>query len=356
MRGLGIVPPDPPGGSKKPSGHKPRVAVLNSYNIPPGSAGRQSMRVQGFLQALTSRGWINGRDFDFELLDIEERPAMRAAVRRLIDEGVDLIHAFGAPNAMIAAEATSEVPIVYCGAHPEEIAEEALGAGNVTGKMLSLPFTATYKNFRFLRRFLPRVRTICTAFFEDTIYVPPAMRELHRAARDRAGRRVWISSKQGPVGYRTLAGLGDIIGIEYRELVFADAGELDRAMADVDPQTGVFMNYNELLHCPGACDAVLARAEEMSLPTIFNNNAQAVTLGFLAGIAVDWATLGRQAGEIAARILEGTHPSEIPREVHSDQVAWINLDTARRLGLDLSAEVLGYFDRTVSGRIDTLCM
>jgi putative ABC transport system substrate-binding protein len=356
MRGLGIISADPPGGARWLNGRKPRVAVLNSYNIPPGSAGLQSMRIQGFLQSLTSCGWIKGRDFDFELLDIEERPAMRAAVRNLVAEGVDLIHAFGAPNAMIAAAATSEVPIIYCGAHPEGLGEETLGAGNVTGKVLALPFTATYKNFRFLRRLLPRVRTIHTAFFEDTLYVPPPMRELHAAARDRAGRRVWLSSQEGPVGYRTLAGLGDIIGVEYRELVFAEAGELDRALADIDPATGVFMNYNELLHCPGACDAVLSRAEEMRLPTIFNNNAQAVTLGFLAGIAADWAKLGRQSGEIAAKILAGARPRDFPREIHSDQVSWINLDTAHRLGLELSAEVVGYFDRTVSGRVDTLCM
>src|SRR5262249_3619302 len=106
----------------------------------------------------------------------------------------------------------------------------------------------------------------------------------------------------------------------------------------------------------GACDVVLGKSEEMGLPTIFNNNAQAVTLGFLAGIAADWAKLGRQSGEMAAKILAGARPRDFPREVHADQVAWVNLDVARRLGLDLSPGVLGYFDRTVSGRVDTLCM
>ncbi|MBV8201026.1 MAG: hypothetical protein JOZ15_10435, partial [Acidobacteria bacterium] len=271
-------------------------------------------------------------------------------------EGVDLIHAFGAPNGMIAAEATSEVPIIYCGAHPEGLGEATLGAGNVTGRILALPFTASYKNFRFLRRLLPRARSICTAFFEDTLYVPDAMRELHHAARLPAGRPVWLSARDGPVGYRTLAGLGEIIGVEYRELVFADAGELAQAIADLDPATCVFMNYNELLHCPGACAAVLAAGADMGLATIFNNNAQAVTLGFLAGIAADWARLGREAGEIAVRILEGAAPRDIPRQLHAEQVAWLNLDTAHRLGLDPGPEVLGYFDRVITGKVDALCM
>jgi ABC-type uncharacterized transport system substrate-binding protein len=352
MRALGIVRAEAP----RRAGRRPRIALLNSYNIPAGSSGRQSLRVQGFLGALAAQGWIEGRDFDFDLLDIEERPAMRAEVGRVVAEGVDLIHAFGAPNGMIAAAATSEVPIIYCGAHPEGLGEAELGAANVTGRILALPFTSSYKNFRFLRRLLPRARSVCTAFFEDTLYVPEPMRELHRAACRQAGRRVWLSARDGQVGYRTLAGLGEIIGVEYRELVFAEAGELAAAIADLDPATCVFMNYNELLHCPGACDVVLDAAAAMRLPAIFNNNAQAVSLGFLAGIAADWARLGREAGEIAARILGGTPPAAIPRQLHDDQVAWLNLDTAHRLGLDPGPEVLSYFDRVVTGTVDALCM
>jgi putative tryptophan/tyrosine transport system substrate-binding protein len=355
-RGLGIVKSDSPGGSRRQDGRKPRVGMLSSYNIPPGKAARESMRVQGFLQALAANGWIEGHDFELILLDIEERPAMHAAARALVEEGVDLLQAFGTPNGVAAAELTSEVPIIYVGAHPEGIGERTLGAPNVTGKVLGLPFTASYKNFRFIRRFLPQVKTVWTVFFEDTVFVQPEMRELHRAARDRAGRRVWLSSLDGPTGFRTLAGLGNIVGVEYRELVFADPEELDRGLQEIDPKTGALMNYNELLHCPGALDVLLARSAEMGIPTIFNNNAQAVALGILAGFAADWAKLGRQSGEIAARILGGAHPRDFPREVHMEQVAWLNLDTARRLGLEFDPEVLGYFDLPITGKVDTLCM
>lgn len=353
MPGLGIVRSDSP---KRSNGHKPRVAVLNSYNIPPGKPGRESKRIQNFLQAMASRGWIEGRDFDFVLLDIEERPAMHAAAREVVKEGVDVMAAFGTPNGVAAAEATSEIPIVYCGAHPEGIGHDTLGAPHITGKIMALPFTSSYKNFRFVRTFLPHVKSICTAFFENTVFVTPRMREIHRQARDRAGRRVWLSGNEEPIGFRTLAGLGQIVGIEYRELVFSDADELDRAIQEIDPKTSAFMNYNELLHCPGAFDVVLKRSAEMGFPTIFNNNAQAVTQGLLAGIAADWAKLGQQAGEIAAKILEGAHPRDFPREIHADQVAWINLDTARRLGLEFDQEVLGYFDLPITGKVDTLCM
>jgi ABC-type uncharacterized transport system substrate-binding protein len=356
-------------GSNGRSIGRPRIAVLNSYNIPPGSAGRESLRLREFVRALAAGGWVEGRDFDLELVDIEERPAMDRAIRELIADGVDLIHSYGTPNSVAAAEAVAAAgtgtPIVYSGAHPEGIGEATMGAANATGKVMALPFTASYKNFRFIRRFLPRVRTVWTVFFEDTVFVRPEMRELHRAARRRAGRRAWLSGSAGPVGFRTLAGLAEVVGIEYRELVFSDPAELAAGIEEIGEaapeapgtiESGVLMNYNELLHCPGAFDVLRHKSAEIRLPTIFNNNAQAAAEGLLAGIAADWGKLGRQSGEAAARILDGTSPRDIPREVHHDQMGWLNLDTARRLGLEFAAEVLTAFDLSFTGRPKTPCM
>ncbi|MBV8201028.1 MAG: hypothetical protein JOZ15_10445 [Acidobacteria bacterium] len=175
------------------------------------------------------------------------------------------------------------------------------------------------------------------------------------ARAGRRGRRAWLAGGSGPVGFASLAGLASIIGIGYRELVFADADELASALGEIDPATGVFMNYTELLHCPGAFEAVLARTAELGIPAIFNNNAQAAAAGLLAGIAADWAKAGRQGGESAAKILRGTPPHAIPRASHPDRVAWINLDTACRLGLSIDSAALGEFDRHLRGETDAAC-
>ncbi|HEX9944970.1 MAG TPA: ABC transporter substrate binding protein [Thermoanaerobaculia bacterium] len=332
-----------------------RIAVLNSYNLP-GVAGRDTLRVRTFLEGLAAAGWREGSDFELVLVDEEDRPRMEGEARRLAADGVDLFHAIGTPNAVAAARASATIPVVYYGAHPEGVADEVCGAPNVTGRIFALPFTASYKNFRFVRRFLPRVRTVWTPFFEGTVFVRPEMRELHRAARDRAGRRVWLSGSAGPVGFRTLAGLAYIVGVEYRELVYADAEELERALAEADPADGMLMPYNESFHCPGAVDTVLRVSRERGLPVIWNNNAQIAACGVLAGIGADWALLGRQSGEAAARILDGTPPAALPRTPHPNQVGWLNLDVAQRLGLDFDDEVLSYFERRITGPTSAMCM
>lgn len=332
-----------------------RIAILNSYNLP-GVAGRETLRVRNFLAGLAAAGWHEGSDFELVLVDEEDRARMQAEARRLAAGGVDLFHAVGTPNAVAAARASSTIPVVYYGAHPEGVADEVCGAPNVTGRIFALPFTASYKNFRFVRRFLPRVEVVWTPFFEGTVFVRPEMRELHRAAREDAGRRVWLSGSEGAVGFRTLAGLAYIIGVEYRELVFADASELERALLEIDPAAGVLMPYNESFHCPGAVDAILRRSRERGLPVIWNNNAQIAARGVLAGIGADWALLGRQSGETAARILGGTPAAALPRTPHPNQVGWLNLDVARGLGLEFDAEVLSYFERRISGSTSEMCM
>jgi ABC-type uncharacterized transport system substrate-binding protein len=332
-----------------------RIAVLNSYNLPQVE-GRETLRVRTFLSGLAAGGWHEGRDFELTLVDLEDRAAMEAEVRRLVAVGVDLIHAIGTPNAVAAACATGEVPIVYYGAHPEGIADAVLSAANVTGRIFALPLTSGYKSFRFLRRLLPRVRVVWVPFFEGTVFVREAMRDLHRAARDRAGRRVWLAGSDGNVGFHTLAGLAYVIGIEYRELVFADAAELERGLAEIDPDEGALMPYNELFHCAGALEVVCRRSAALRLPVVWNNNAQVAALGLLCGIGANWGRLGWLSGEAAAQILAGTPPCALPRQPHRDQVAWINVDTARRFGLALDDAVLGAFDRQVSGWTGELCM
>jgi ABC-type uncharacterized transport system substrate-binding protein len=294
------------------------------------------------------------------LVDSEDPQQNAAEAGRLAAEGVDLIHAVGTPNTVAATtEATAGIPIVYYGAHPEGIGDQACRSANVTGEILALPFTSNYKRFRLLRSFLPGVARVWAPFYEGTVFVRPRMREIHGAARDRrdrAGRRVWLRGEDEEVGFQTLAGLAYVIDVRYRELVYSDSGELERALDEVDPRDGVLMPYNESFHCPGALQVLLRVSRERRIPLVWNNNAQVTTIGALSGIGADFAKLGRTCGRTAAAILAGAHPRDLPRRLHDDQIAWINLDTADHLGLDLSEEVLGGFDRRIQGESDVLCM
>lgn len=331
-----------------------RVAVLNAYTLPlmPGLA---TLRVQAFLAALDRGGFRLGRDLELEIVDAGSAAEAAAAARRFADDGVDLIHAYGTPNAVTVARATRTIPLVYYGAHPEGIGVDELAGDNVTGDEIRIPLTSSYKSFRFLARFLPQLRVVWVAFYEGSAFVPPRIRELHRQAAERSGRRGWLAGPDG-VGFRTLGGLAYILGAEYRELVYTSTAELERALAEIDPREAVLMLYNEPYYPRGTLGLFLRVCEREGIPLVWNNNAVIAAYGGLAGISADFVALGREAGRRAAAILAGTPPRQVPRGVHRDRYAWLNLDTAEHLGLRMDTDVLTFFDRHFRGHPGAICM
>lgn len=332
-----------------------RVGIVNPYTLP-RMPGRETLRMRAFVEALAAAGWREGHEVGIDLVDVTSDAEVRSTVRRFAAEGVDVIHSFGTPITMAVAETTSEIPIVYYGAHPEGIGDETCSAPNVTGQVVKVPFTANYKSFRLLRSLVPRARVVWVPFYEGTKFVTPAMREAHRAARERCGRRVWLRGDRDPVGFRTHAALTYVVGVEYRELVYSDTPELAAALTEIDPADGVLMLYNEPFSAPGSADLFLGFAEERRIPLIWNNNPQIAAMGGFCGIGSDFVHLGRVAGGMAAAILGGTPPRAIPRRLDESRIGWINLDTAERLGLQLAEAVLKFFDRHVRGCPGDPCM
>lgn len=55
----------------------------------------------------------------------------------------------------------------------------------------------------------------------------------------------------------------------------------------------------------------------------------------------------RRAGGYVARILEGTHPADMPVEQPTKFELIFNLKTAARLGVNISPSVLGRADRLI---------
>ena len=56
--------------------------------------------------------------------------------------------------------------------------------------------------------------------------------------------------------------------------------------------------------------------------------------GGLATVGIDYEELGRQTGEMAAKILAGKKTSELPVESADDLSLYVNKDMAKALGID----------------------
>ena len=87
--------------------------------------------------------------------------------------------------------------------------------------------------------------------------------------------------------------------------------------------------------------SILAKAaKDAKIPTIPGDEAL-IRGGCLATIAVDYYTLGRMSGTMAADILEGkSKPADMAIQTQDAQKPLINLATAKAIGLKIPEDIL----------------
>jgi ABC-type uncharacterized transport system substrate-binding protein len=323
-----------------------RVLILNSYTLT-GRPAREQLRVRSFLDSLANRGYRAGVNLEVGLIDSNDLAELEDRLIATLREPPDLIHAVGTPNALLALEHSGEIPIVYYGAHPEQVAAVECSNPRMRGVKLTLPFTSNYKNYRFLRKLLPGARRVYVPFFEHTVFCPEAMRQKHREFRRCAGGSRWVPMRSEFVGYRSLAALNDIVGLEYWELVYPDAQDLNAALESIDPPGAVLMAYNDSVYCAGAPRLLVGFGLKAGVPVIWNNNPEATQIGALAAIAGCFEEAGRICGWQAAHILDTGSTAGLETQTSTRTFASLNLERAAALNLSPSDQVLAYFQEVI---------
>ena len=86
-----------------------RILVLNSYSLtgqPPG----ESVRICSFLEGLERGGYRPGRDVEVDIVDSNNLSELEEQTREAVQRPIDLIHAVGTPNAIVATRCGGGVP------------------------------------------------------------------------------------------------------------------------------------------------------------------------------------------------------------------------------------------------------
>ena len=323
-----------------------RVVILNSYTLN-GRRAEEQLRIRSFLEGMAGGGFRDGENVEVEILDSNDLGELAELLRSA--GPADVIHAVGTPNAILAAEQVGDdVPIVYYGAHPEGAGWEDCCRRNLCGLALALPFTADYKNFRFLRKLVPQAERIWVPFYAGTVFCSASMRDKHHRFRTADGGSRWVSMGSEQIGYRSLAGLCDIIGLDYRELVYEDAADLAEGLGEIDPRRSVVMSYNDNVYCAGVPDLLAAFSRDTGVPLVWNNNPEATQIGALAAFAGCFREAGLVTGAMAARLLAGATPAELGHRSATASFASLNLRRAEELGLAYAPDVLSRFDEILN--------
>ena len=285
-----------------------RIGVLNEA----WSADHPT--VEGLKAGLKDLGLEEGRDVRFEIRFTQGKPeALSTAATALVTSDVDLIVAVGQAAALAASRATHRIPIVFTSVGDAVaagiLADRTRPGGNVTG-ISSLQSELAAKRLQVLHSLAPEVRRVFV-----------------------------VHERSDPVGasiVRNAVDAAPALGLDVVVRDVDDDRDLVEILAQIGPGDALFAADDSRLRIPVA---VLERSLASRTPAIFGT-ALWVGHGGLISYGPDAYAEGVQAASLAARILGGTKPGDLPVEGAERIDLAVNLKTAERLGLVVPRRIL----------------
>jgi putative ABC transport system substrate-binding protein len=303
---------------------KPRRPVVGFLGFSTLENSRKTFEL--VRRGLTETGYVEGRDFDVELVVADYRTdRLRELAADLVEHNVAAIVAPTTPSLMAAQSATKSVPIVFfTGVDPVAngfVSSLNHPGGNATG-IYTLGTTLNTKRLELLHEIVP------TADAVAILISPPATgsslvsagKELTEAASSLGIRAIFQSAKTK-----------DDFAAAF------DAIIRDNCHALLVPGDTVFNNNP---------DAVVSLAAKFRIAAIYPFR-EYVVAGGLASYGPNFAEGYRVIGTYAGRILRGELPSELPVQQIAKVELVLNAKAAKGLDLAFPPTLLARADEVI---------
>jgi len=133
--------------------------------------------------------------------------------------------------------------------------------------------------------------------------------------------------------------LSKVLGIELHAQMVSSPRELPEAMERVANQAGVFWGMTDtlVLH-PQVAQSLLLFSFRNRIPFIGPSRSW-VKAGALYALERDYIDMGRQCGELALKVLQGTSIGGLPPKAPRKIGYIINLKTARHMKIEIPAQL-----------------
>jgi putative ABC transport system substrate-binding protein len=280
-----------------------------------------------FTKALQELGWTDGRnmriDYRWAAADVNR---MRALAKELVGLQPDLIVGQTTPVVAALRRETTTIPIVFVTVSDPVgsgfVASLPRPGGNITG-FINIESSLSGKWIEMLKDIVPRVTRATLMFSPETApYFAYYLQPFEAAARSSAVEPIAAPIHTAADIERVVASLGD------------------------RPDTGLVIMPDTFTAIRSNLDLIISLAARYRVPTIYPYRYM-VAAGGLASYGIDLTDLWRRAPTYIDRILKGAKPADRPVQLPTKFELAVNLKTAKALGLDMPATLLGRADEVI---------
>lgn len=270
---------------------------------------------KGFVDALKERGFEEGKNLTIDQQNAQaDQSNLQNIGQRFINNKVDLIYAIATPAAQTVANLTKDIPIVGSAITDYEAAKlvksnEAPG-GNLTGTSDMNPIK---EQIDLLMKIAPNAKTI------GCIYTS--------------------SEVNSEIQFKAMKEYAESKGLKVEAATISTVNDIQQAAQSLVGKVDAFYEPTDNI-IASAMPTLISVTNSAKKPVICGESNM-VKAGGLATYGVDYYQLGKQAGMMAADILEGkAKPADMPIQFAANLKAVVNKANAAELGIALPAEIV----------------
>jgi putative tryptophan/tyrosine transport system substrate-binding protein len=301
---------------------QPAMPVIGFINAAPAQS--YGPQLAAFLKGLDEKGYVDGRNVTIEYRwaegHIDRLPSMAAD---LVRRQVTVIAATTTPAALAAKAATTTIPIVFTTVgDPVQlhlVTSLNRPGGNVTG-VTQLNVEVAPKRLELLHQLVPTASVMALLVNPTNPNSETNTKDLQAAART--------------------------LGLELHVVNASTERDFDAVFAKL-----IQLRAGGLV--TGAGDLFSSRSEQLAalalrhaVPTIYQSRDFAVAGGLLS-YGTDFRETYRLAGNYTGRVLKGEKPADLPVQQATKVEFYINLKTAKALGLNVPAAMQARADEMI---------
>jgi putative ABC transport system substrate-binding protein len=307
--------------SARPSDAQPAVPVigfLHSASLEPNAK-----RLEGFRRGLHTGGLVEGKNVAIEFRwAAGQNASLPQLAAELVARPVSIIATLSStPATMAAKAATSTIPIFFLIAEdPVElglVASLNRPGGNVTG-ITSQNTELVAIRLGLLRELAPQAPNIAALVNRANPNAKPVV--------------------------ATLEGAAALLGVELKVMEVSSDSEIEAAYASLKGGVPLLIGTDPSFFARRAM--LVALGTKYSVPAMYDNR-EAAAVGGLMSYGQNTESSWEQAGAYVSRILKGAKPAELPVMRPTKFEFVINLQAARKLGLDVPAAIQARADEVI---------
>jgi ABC-type uncharacterized transport system substrate-binding protein len=301
------------------------LPVVGFVNIASAKGCYATPHLSAFLKGLSEAGYVDGQNVTIEYRWAEgQSDRLPAMVADLVHRQVAVIAATSTPAALAAKAATTTIPIVFT-TTGDPVQLDLVNSlnrpgGNVTG-VTQTNLEILPKRLQLLHELVPTARVIA-------LLVNPN------------------NSTLAEINAKELQGAARTLGLELHVLNASTEHDFDGVFAKLIQLGAGGLVIGGDPFVSGRTEQLAALALHHAVPTIYQNRDFAVAGGLLS-YGADFRDAFRLAGNYTGRVLKGDKPAELPVQQTTKVELYINLKTAKTLGVNIPNTLIGRADEVI---------